>query len=246
MELKRAIPFALLVLLASCGKDQWDDCITSTGAVRQEERTVEGFHTVVLTDRVDLVLEHRAGNSVGVETGLNLIGQVGTEVRDSVLHVSNNNRCNWVRSFKPRIIVKVPIDAVRKLELSGTGNVSATDTIRRNSFFILQHGAEGSVVLPVAVDELIVSLHTGSGDVTVTGRCNANAYLFSGIMSPIDASGMRCWNMNVNNSGVSDIRCEADGHLDVGINGIGDVYYGGSPNGITTNGTGSGQLIRVD
>lgn len=246
MELRSGALFLVILLLTGCGKDQWDDCITSTGAIRQEERSVEGFHTVSLTDRIDLVFEHRDTNSVAVEAGLNLIDQVVTEVRDGVLYVSNGNRCNWVRSFKPRITVKVPLAQVRKLELSGTGNVSAADTLRRSGFFIEQRGAEGSVVLPVVVDELIISLHTGSGDVVLTGRCNANAYLFSGIMSPIDASGMRCWNMNVNNSGVSDIRCKADGHLDVGINGIGDVYYGGSPTGITTNGTGSGRLIRAD
>lgn len=243
MELKRLIPLCAL-LLCACQREQWDDCITSAGSMRQEERALPGFHTVELVDRVDLLLEQRASNAVAVEAGLNLIGQVVTEVKDSVLYVRNDNRCNWVRSFKPRITVKVPIGAIRKLVLRGTGNISCADTLVRDRFELEQWGAQGSADLLLSVYSCSVALHTGAGDVTLRGRCMAQADLFSGIMAPLDASAMITRRVNVNNSGVADVRCWATLNLDVQIRDVGNVYYTGDPGGVHTDITGSGELIH--
>lgn len=242
MELKRLIPLCAL-LLYGCQREQWDDCITSAGSLRQEERTLPGFHSVELDDRVDVLLEPRSANEVAVEAGLNLIGQVVTEVKDSVLYVRNENRCNWVRSFKPRITVKVPIGAIRKLVLRGTGNVSCADTLTRDRFELEQWGAQGSADLLLSVVSCSVALHTGAGDVSMRGRCIEQADLFSGIMGPLDASGMIARRVNVNNSGVADIRCWASQELNVQIRDVGDVYYTGAPTGVYTDITGSGELI---
>jgi len=212
--------------------------------MRDEQRMLAGFHTVELEDRVDLLLEHRSANTVAVECGLNLIGQVITEVRDSVLYVRNDNRCNWVRSFKPRITLKVSIDAVGRLVLRGTGNVSTADTIVRPKFIVEQWGAQGSTSLTLDVDGIDIALHTGSGDVTLSGRCLNNANLFSGIMGPIDASGLIARRVQVNNSGVADIRCWVGEYLDVQLYDVGDVYYRGDPSEVRSLITGSGELIH--
>ena len=111
MELKYAIPLCVL-LLAGCQREQWDDCITSTGPKSEEVRAVGNFTSVDIQDRIDLVLESRAEGSIAVEAGRNLIGQVRTDVRDGVLYIESDITCRWVRSFKPRIIVKVPITVV--------------------------------------------------------------------------------------------------------------------------------------
>lgn len=243
MELKRFIP-ALALLFAGCEKEQWDDCITSTGAMREEQRALVAFHTVELKDRVDLLLEQRNAGSVIIEAGVNLIGQVITEVRDSVLYVRNDNRCNWVRSFKPRITVKVPVDGIRRLVLRGTGNVECADTIRTGYFLLEQWGAQGSAALLLAVDRADIALHTGAGDVIAHGHCNMEANLFNGIMGPIDASGLRAPVVNVNNSGVTDIRCWVEERLDVQIRDVGDVYVRGDPSDIRTDITGSGGVIH--
>ena len=243
MELRHFIPLVAL-LLFGCQREQWDDCITSAGSMRQEERTLSGFHTVELDDRVDLLLEARTTNEVGVEAGLNLIGQVVTEVRDSVLYVRNENRCNWVRSFKPRMTIKVPIHAIRKLVLRGTGNVACADTLARDRFELEQWGAQGSADLLLNVTSCSIALHTGAGDVTMRGRCIDRAELFSGIMAPLDASAMITRRVSVNNSGVADIRCWAILDLDVQIRDVGDVYYRGAPNGLRADITGSGELIH--
>ena len=243
MELKRAIPLFALLLLG-CEREQWDDCITSAGSMRSEERIVGDFHTVDLDDRVDLVIEERTFGSVSVEAGSNLMGQIATEVSDGTLKIRNEMRCNWVRSFKPRVTVHVPVDEVAKLVLRGTGNVSCTDTIIRDGFELEQWSALGSARLWLKVGNCSVALHTGAGDVTVSGTCSNQANLFSGIQGSIDASGLRARYVNVNNSGIADIRCWVDVALDVQLRDVGDVYYRGEPGSVQSDVTGSGSLIN--
>jgi hypothetical protein len=247
------IPMALRVIIAmlvfffaGCKKEQLDDCITSTGPIRTEQRTLAGFHTVDLSDRIDLVLDHMPVSTVEIEGGRNLLDQVVTEVRDGVLYVSNENRCNWVRSFKPRISVKVPIEEVHTLILRGTGNITATDTVRQEIFRIDQWLGIGTVELKVAVQQIYIGLHTGAGDVKLSGHATDNANYYSGIMGTIEASHMRARIVNINNSGIGDIRCWAEEELNVAIHDAGDVYYRGDPITINTNITGSGSLYRID
>lgn len=246
MSGRPVIALCVGLLFAGCGKEQWDDCITSTGPMHNELRHVGDLHTIDLDDRVDVVLEPRDHGTVVVEAGRNLLDQVSTEVENGVLRIRNENRCNWVRSFKPRITVHVPIDQVATLLLRGTGNVTGNGTIERERFTIEQHGAQGSCDLTLDVQRVDVALHTGAGDVTLHGRCTGVANLYNGIMGPIDASDMIARFVNINNSGVTDIRCAVDDWLDVQIHDAGDVYYRGDPNGIGSVLTGTGRLIRLD
>lgn len=234
----------LAVLLVGCERDQWDDCVTSTGPTRTEERIVPSYHAVDLDDRLDLVIESRAIGSIAVEGGSNLLGQIGTEVADGVLKLRNDMRCNWVRNLKKRVTVHVPAAGLDRLVLRGTGDVRCADTLVVDRFELEQWGAQGSTQLLLDAQSCSIALHTGAGDVNVAGRCSGVADLFSGIMGPIDASGLRARLVNVNNSGVADVRCWVTDELDVQINSVGDVYYRGDPPVVREHITGSGRLLR--
>ncbi|MBK8228080.1 MAG: DUF2807 domain-containing protein [Flavobacteriales bacterium] len=239
--MKRLLPF-LFIVLASCQRDQWDDCVTSTGAVQVEGRAVPAFSSIEIDDRIDLVLGSRATGSVAVEGGANLIGQVVTEVKDGTLRIRNDMRCRWVRSFKPRITVHAPVEGICRITLRGTGDISCADTLRCAALLLEQWGAEGTAALKVDVDRLDIALHTGAGDALITGACN-EANLYSGIMAPIDASGLRASTVRVNNSSVANVRCWAVNELDAQVRSVGDVFYKGDPASIQSVITGSGRLI---
>jgi hypothetical protein len=243
MELKLPIALCALLLLG-CQREQWDDCITSAGPLRTEERSLSEFTDIDLRDRVDLLFEDRPSNTVAVEAGRNLLDQVITEVRDGTLYIRNENRCNWVRSFKPRITVKVPLDHIAKLTVRGQGNVDCSDTIVRERFDLAQWGSEGSVRLLLDVQTVDAGLHTGAGDLKLEGRCSGEAFLFSGIMAPLDASRMRTRFVSVNNSGIADVRCWATEYLAVQLNSIGDVYYRGEPPIVESWINGTGRLLQ--
>lgn len=244
MALTRAFPL-LLLALAGCQRVQWDDCITSTGPVRAEERGVGAFAAIELNDRIDLVLEERPAGAIAVEAGANLLGQVRTEAADGVLRISNGNRCNWVRSFKPRITVRAPVQGLCSLAVRGTGNVLCRDTLRCAHFHLEQWDAEGDCQLLYSGPRIDIGLHSGAGACAVSGRC-ATTFLYSGIMGGIDANGLRAGTVNINNSSVADFRCWAVDALYAQVRSAGDVYYRGDPGVLASEVTGSGRLIRME
>ncbi|MBP9080041.1 MAG: DUF2807 domain-containing protein [Flavobacteriales bacterium] len=242
MEL-RHLAWIVALVLVGCQREQWDDCVTGTGPVRTEERSVGAYTIIELNDRIDLVLEPRAAGTVSVEGGSNLLGQVVTEVRAGTLVVRNDMKCNWVRSFKPVITVRVPVEGAAELVLRGTGRVSATATVVRPVFRITQHDAQGVVELTVVADTCYVGLHTGAGTVKVAGTCGV-AYLYSGFMGPIEAGALAAQEVNVNNTSVVDITCRAAIQLNAQVNSVGSVRYYGDPQ-VHTTGQGSGQVVRL-
>lgn len=244
LTIRYIVLFGFTILLSGCAKEKWDDCFTSTGPITEQLRTVGNFSEIRLYDRVNLVLEERSTGTLIVEAGRNLLGQIETDVSDGVLTIRNDNTCNWVRSFRPKITIKVSADQVARLELMGTGEVLSTATVHRSVFSVEQHKAQGSAVIALDVDTCYVGSHSGAGSITCTGSA-AVAYLFSGIMGPIDAMGLDAGEVHLNNSGVADMRCHASSSLGVEIYGVGDVYYSGNPT-ITSNLQGSGQLIKVN
>jgi len=123
------------------------------------------------------------------------------------------------------------------------GGVSAADTVRKRVFRIEQRNGQGTTELPVAVDTCYVGLHTGAGDVRLTGRCGV-AFLYSGLMGPIDAVALNAAEVNVNNSGVVDITCRARERLNIQLFDLGDVRYYGDP-ALQATVTGSGQVLRM-
>ncbi len=237
---------SMALLLCACSKEQMDDCVTSTGPHGSETRAFASFRMVELNDRIDLVLDDLPDGHVVVEGGQNLLGQVRTEGEDGVLRIHNDNSCNWVRRFEPRLTVRVPIAHVEELLLRGTGNVSAVDTVRHAVFRVEQRSAEGHVDLTIDVSTCFIGLHSGAGDVVLRGRTSGQANLFSGQMGSIDASGMRSRFVHITNDGVADIRCWVTVELDVRLLGVGDVYYRGDPPYIQSEVIGTGQLIAMD
>ena len=237
---------ALGLLLAGCAREQLDDCFTSTGAMDSDPRQLGLFRVVDLDDRIDLVLDDLPPGQVVVEGGRNLLGQVRTTVDGEVLRVRDRNTCHWVRSYAPRITVRVPMVTVDELMLRGTGRVSATDTVRHPVFRIEQRSGHGSTALVLDVMQCFVGLHSGAGDVVLHGRASAGCNLYSATLGAIDASGMRARFVNITNAGVADIRCWVDVGLDVRLQGAGDVYYRGTPSSfIQSEITGTGQLIPL-
>ncbi len=238
------IALLVTVLLAGCAREQWDDCITSTGPERTEEREVGGYDRIVLNDRIDLVLEERQAGTVMVEGGRNLLGQVVTEVHAGELTIRNDNRCNWVRSFKPRITVHASWGGLRKLQLLGTGDVSCAGTITQPTFEIDQDGGMGRTELRLDVDSCHVGSRSGAGDLIMHGTARAGSIFQSGT-GHVDAYGFSIEHLWVKNDGLVHLRCRAPGSLHAIVEGSGDIRYAGSPTTVTTEINGSGRVIAV-
>lgn len=234
----------LMALCGGCQREQWDDCITSTGPQRTELRQLAVYQAITLHDRIDLVLEERPAGTVVVEAGRNLLAQVITEVDGGHLRIRNDNRCNWVRSFKPRITVRVALQDLHLLELLGTGDVSCNGTIRGPWFKLDQDGGMGRTELRMEVDSCSIGSRSGAGDLICHGTAGAGSIYQSGT-GHVDAYDLAIARAEVKNDGIVHLRCRATQRLIATVEGSGDIRYAGAPPEVHSHISGTGVVAAI-
>jgi hypothetical protein len=235
--------FLVLMIFVSCSKEKQCDCLKSTGNIITEERSVLPFNQIKIEDKINLFLKQDTFYSVKVEAGENLLSDIVSEVNDSILEIRNENRCNWIRSFKPEINVYVTFtDIWHLIYEKGAGTVITEDTIFTDYFQLDDREGTGSLSFLLHTEKSWFNLHTGPADLTVKG-ISPVCYLFSAGNGPADLRYFKTSATYLTSKSTSDCYIWATDELDVWIDYIGNVYYTGNPSNISHNYTGSGRLI---
>ena len=245
MKIKTNILFALAILLhLSCKKENLCDCLKGTGEIVTEERVLTDFNKIYIEDDINLVLQEDTQNFLNVEAGENLIKLIKTEIKDSCLYLRNDNKCNWMRSFKNKVNVSLHY---KKLEyityFKASGNVSNNGTLHSSFLQVDDYNGSGKITLNVDVQTSHYSLHTGPADIFISGNTDI-AYLYSAGNGVADLRNMTAGGMYMNNKSTNSCYVNATNTLEVEIGYIGDVYYTGDPPNVKLVTTGSGKLIK--
>jgi hypothetical protein len=93
------------LFLFSCKKENMNDCFTDRGLTAVEKRKLDVFRNIKLGKRIQLVLIEDTVNYAIVEAGSHLLPSIVTSVEGEVLTIQNNNKCNWVRTYKDSILL---------------------------------------------------------------------------------------------------------------------------------------------
>jgi hypothetical protein len=142
----------LSISFFSCDSENAGDCFKKTGDVINREFSLEPFHSIVVIDEADVYLENGNDQRVMVKAGKNLIPDIHFDVKDSILTITNNNRCNWVRTpGNPGIYIQN--DRLRKIEIYDYVNFYSPDSLRLNILKIYSDGT-GNFDLKLDVDSL--------------------------------------------------------------------------------------------
>lgn len=97
--MKKLIVIALFVLISSCDSENSGDCFQKTGSIIQQEFVVEPFAKILVNRDVELIIKEGDIQQVIIETGENLLNDVKVEVLEGKLILTDNNSCNYVRSY---------------------------------------------------------------------------------------------------------------------------------------------------
>lgn len=89
----------MLILVFACSSENANDCFQSSGAIIQQEITVDAFSKILVNREVELVLKQGADYKVLVETGEHLLNDVEVKVVANRLELTDNNTCNFVRDY---------------------------------------------------------------------------------------------------------------------------------------------------
>jgi len=232
-------------LMVSCEKSSVGDCFKSTGSVSIVERSITGFHTVVLKDNVNLVLNKDNTNSLTIEAGSNLLSKIISEVNDSILTIQNTNSCNWVRSYNTPITAYLTFANLDTIQYQSIGDISSIDTIHTDNLMINVTEGAGEINFIVEAKTLYCNIHYGTADIKMRGIANV-CYVYSSSFGLINNLNLNADFVYLNNRGSNDVYVKANKTLGVTVENIGNVYYKGNPTDISFNQLGSGQLIKLE
>lgn len=236
----------IVILLFSCKKENACDCLKSTGEIITEKRNLECFNHIILNDKINLYVHPNSDtNIVEIKAGENLTHMIKTEVSDSTVFISNDNKCNWVRSFKNAIDIHLYAKEIKIIDLEGSGSIFFMDTLYSDYFQIDIRNASGSVNLLLNCREVFLGNHSGVADFTAAGDVKT-AFLPHTSNAPVDCKSLQCIQIYGRNHSKCNTHVNVKRLLSMDIEYLGNIYYYGSPNTIHTKNTGQGKLIKAD
>ena len=228
--------------ITTCKKDHLLDCITSSGDIVSEFRPATPFVRVEMEDHVDLVIHKSTKPSIRVTAGSHLIDGIITELSNGVLYIRNENRCNWVRSFKNQYTVDIGIDSLQSIATFGNGNITCADTLSAYEFIFDSWNASGSYNFLFNSNKIYINNNIGRADFHAKGKANVT-FVYMNDVATLDFSELRTELFYIRSSTTGDCKINVDSELDVVLLYTGDIYYTGSLYKLTKNISGSGSLI---
>jgi hypothetical protein len=234
--------FIFSLVLISCKKENLCDCLKGTGEIVKEKRTIADFNSLEVHKNIYVTITQDSVNSIEVEAGENLLSLIETEVREGQLYITNNNTCNWVRSYEKEIHVYVHVKNLANINSYSSKDINSTNTITSPVLYIHNY-FNGNIFLDIATDESYTKQMGAGGDITITGQSDYN-YVFDQGYGFVYLQNLQSNRALIWQKGTGDIHLNVRDKLDVRIDHFGNVYYSGNPEIILQPSEGSGRLIH--
>jgi len=245
MNVKRTIKYlSLLVsgilLLTSCDKG----CMSSTGAEKTIERTTSDFKHLQVWDNVDVQITQASENRIQVRAGDNIIENIETSIQNGILKISNQNSCNWARSYDKNITVFIDVKDLYEIEIHGTGEITSSNTIVSDSLMLNVWDAAGKVDLTIETRKSTIRYHIGTADIFYSGTTRLS-YISSNSFGPVDARNLESEQTYISSLGSNNNYVWATEILEATISSIGNIYYKDDPAILRTFINGSGEVKKI-
>jgi hypothetical protein len=131
---------------------------------------------------------------------------------------------------------------IKKLYVSGSGNMSVANTLKTDDKINIRVTGSGNVTALVDAPDIEASV-SGSGNITIKGSCKDLEAKGSG-SGDIKAAELRSENAEVALTGSGTASVYASVSLDAKVSGSGSVFYSGNPKEQQIKKSGSGSVQK--
>lgn len=232
------------LILAGCKKDHNNDLFKSTGKDETRVRELSGFRDIEIFDKIDVYVMQGPNFEVKVEAGKNMHIGILTEIKDSVLMISNENKCNFVRSPKRSIKVYITAPHFKKFKNNGVGSIYSLNTITEDSLFTNCTNS-GDIHLSINAKYFRSSSH-GNGDLYLSGKTLESDHYLNGtnfIYANDFTIASRIF-IETYSVGHCYIKAPQNGLFEASLWTRGNIYYTGDPATINYKKYDKGDIIK--
>ncbi len=210
----------------------------------KKQFSVENFDSIVLDGASSFVLIQSDKNRVEVimETE-DVMNYIKINNKENKLVINTTGKNKDVSKLCSKLVFRIYYKAINNIFFEGAGKLTAEGIIKSNSLNVKMKGA-GTITIEIKSRNFNVQMN-GAGTITVVGISESSNFNLSGVGS-IAADKLISQNTKAVVNGIGQIKVFADKRLEATINGIGSIYYLGSPvdKVFTKNGLGSVKPLK--
>jgi len=119
----------VMMSVLACNREDAPDCFQTAGEYQSVYRDLDMFNSIELNDYIQYELCDTTCYGVLITAPKNLMSDIETNVIDDKLFIRNENSCNFVRSYKNRITVRICAPEFRDIQNYATGDITVIDSI---------------------------------------------------------------------------------------------------------------------
>lgn len=235
---------SLALVFFGCKKAEDRRCFKGTGEEITAIRELDAFHRIFVGPNVRVVLVQDSVNKVLINAGKNLTAFITTDVVDGVLTLTNDNKCNFLRSYKHEVTIEVHFVGISFIEFEGTKSITCQQPISGNNLTVVIRDGAGLVDLDLQYNNVFLTITNGWGNFDLSGSTGT-------LIMDVRSNGFgSTYDLNVSNSidlisktaGLIKVNADsADCHFQ--LQSTGDVWYKGLPNALDVTELDKGKVI---
>tara|TARA_R110001583_G_scaffold126551_3_gene278110 strand:- start:70 stop:816 length:747 start_codon:yes stop_codon:yes gene_type:complete len=246
--MKKLIYIASFFLVVACDTENAADCFQKTGAIIQEEVTVDVFDKIFVNRDIELIIKEGEAQKVVIKTGKNLINDVEARVVDGKLTLTDNNLCNYVRDYGiTKVYITAPniteIRSSTQYDISSDGILTYPGlTILSEDFSAPESFTNGNFNLEIDNDSFRLVFNNLS-NCFISGQTNNLNITFAAGTSRFEGRNLIAQNIQLWNRSSNDIIVNPQQSIKGLISGTGDVISVNTPSIIEVEEVYKGRLI---
>lgn len=221
------IILAFFAVFTSCKKVP-----LTIGKTVVEERTLKPFNTLIVNNDINLTLVRDDSCFIEIKAGENIIGNILSEVNDSILTLRNDNKVNWIRTYDYRIDATLHFTDIRKLTFGACGELRTKNQFNAENrhYEIVVDGGSGDIFMEFNnCENLKVNYLDGTSQLNLSGEGNESIFIYKGSYGLVHAEGYNADNVTIANNSTGDCWVNANKKLNSCIKHLGNIYYKGEP-----------------
>ncbi|MGB3776669.1 MAG: head GIN domain-containing protein [Leeuwenhoekiella sp.] len=241
--------FLSALLFFSCDSENVSNCVQEAGERVEQEYELASFNSIIVEERLQLILKQGPQQKVVVQTGKNLLGDIEASVTDGILTVYNTNGCNLVRDYNITQVIVTSPDIKNVRNASGY-EVQSDGVLSYNSLTLVSEDLEeedkyhkdGDFRLELAVDSLKI-VANGLSNFFLSGTAqNADIELLEGDMR-VEAQDLAIENLYIFHRGTQKVIINPIQSLRGRVLSTGDLISVNRPPIVEVEETYTGKLI---
>jgi hypothetical protein len=237
----------ILFLAISCKKAEDRACLKFVGDEASKTIPLEQTDSLYLYDNLIYILVPDTSNFIELKGGENLLNHIECSNFNQKLEVRNNNKCNFLRSYKKKIEAYIHIKELKFIHFEGAEKLTNEDTLVSGELRVFIRDGAGPVDLTVDNSYLSIAVTHGWGDFTMHGK-TTNAFLNCNTNSFCNTADLIVDNeLRVYSNTGGDMLVNAEGTLfNATIKRDGNILYTGNPVSIELENEGNGELLKIE